>query len=410
MALTAVACAGSEREEQAQPIKVAAVWTDREQENFNLVLEKFNAANKTDVRYAPIDRENFGQEIRNSIEADSAPDVAILPQPGLLRDLAQAKSLIPIEPFAGQLVDRNYSHFWRDLGSYREELYGVWFKATNKSAIWYRANAFDDARARTWDDLLIAMDELRTGGTTPLALAAGDGWPLTDWFENVYLRTAGVEKYKGLACRRIAWTDSTVSEALTTLAQVLGRHDWLAGGLDGTLGLTFPRSVKQVFGDSPPAVLVSGGEFVAPHVPEDKVVGLDARAFPFPSIKGSKPSVVVGGDVVVLLRDTKVGRDLVRFLATAEAAEPWARAGGFISPNRELSPSVYPDDTTRGLALGLQGTEAVYDLSDQQPASFGATSDQGMWEIFQDFLREPSDVKGIATRLEDQARVAGGKC
>ena len=34
----------------------------------------------------------------------------------------------------------------------------------------------------------------------PLALGALDGWTLTDWFENIYIRQAGVEAYDTLFC------------------------------------------------------------------------------------------------------------------------------------------------------------------------------------------------------------------
>lgn len=415
LALVGAKCGGQGgKDGAAGRIEVVAVWGGGDQANFSRVLERFNAANRADARYTAMSGDTFGDVIRDRVEAGRPPDVAVLPQPGLLRDLARTKSLIPLEPIAGSLVDRNYAPYWRELGSLRGTLYGVWFKAAHKSVIWYRPNALDAGRVappRTWAELVTTAQTLGRGGGTPLALGAGDGWPLTDWFENVYLRTAGQTKYDQLACHEIRWTDPTVLHALTTLGQVLGRPEWLAGGVTGSLATTFTKSVEQVFGDQPPAAMVAGGDFVAALVPRGKSVGVDARAFDFPSIDGSKPAVVVGGDAVVLLRDTKVGRDLVRFLATPEAAEAWARAGGFISPNRALARSVYPDDTALSLARGIRETELIrYDLSDLQPASFGAIAGQGMWRILQDYLRNPSDVNGIASRLDEAASVANVRC
>jgi alpha-glucoside transport system substrate-binding protein len=49
-----------------------------------------------------------------------------------------------------------------------------------------------------------------------------------------------------------------------------------------------------------------------------------------------------------------------------------------------------------------------FDLSDLQPAAFGATAGQGMWKLFQDFLQSPDDVDGIAQQLEDSAARAYG--
>jgi hypothetical protein len=45
----------------------------------------------------------------------------------------------------------------------------------------------------------------------------------------------------------------------------------------------------------------------------------------------------------------------------------------------------------------------VFDMSDQQPPAFGATTGQGEWGLFQDFLKNPSDVAGIQSKLEAAA-------
>ncbi len=62
-------------------------------------------------------------------------------------------------------------------------------------------------------------------------------------------------------------------------------------------------------------------------------IGTDADFFDFPSIDGSEPAVLGGGDIAVLLDDTAGGKALIEYLATPEAAEIWMAEGGFISPN-----------------------------------------------------------------------------
>jgi len=69
--------------------------------------------------------------------------------------------------------------------------------------------------------------------------------------------------------------------------------------------------------------------------------------------------------------------------------------------------SVYPDATTRTTAVAIAKAKNVaFDMSDQQPASFGATVGQGEWGLFQNFLRNPKDVNGIASKLESSASAA----
>ena len=104
-----------------------------------------------------------------------------------------------------------------------------------------------------------------------------------------------------------------------------------------------------------------------------------------------------------MFRDTPAARALVEYLATPEAAQIWVEQGGFSSPNKNVDENAYQDDLTRQTATALADAETFrFDLSDLQPASFGATVGQGMWKDFQDFLRNPNP-QATAQRLERDA-------
>jgi hypothetical protein len=139
-------------------------------------------------------------------------------------------------------------------------------------------------------------------------------------------------------------------------------------------------------------------------------VGTDAKFFDFPAINGSKPSVVGGGDVAVALKDNKASQELLKYLASPDAAAVWAKQGGFTSPNKNLDPSNYSDDTTRKSAEALVGAGDAFrfDMSDLAPAAFGGTPGKGEWKILQDFLAKPSDVAGTMQKLESAAAAAFG--
>ncbi|KOV07406.1 sugar ABC transporter substrate-binding protein, partial [Streptomyces sp. XY511] len=116
----------------------------------------------------------------------------------------------------------------------------------------------------------------------------------------------------------------------------------------------------------------------------------DAKFFPFPSVDGGRAPVVSGGDAAVVLKggkNGKAGMKLVEFLASSEAAEVWAGAGGFLSPNNEVDFAKYSDDTTRSTANSLiaAGNSIRFDMSDQAPAAFGGTKGAGEWKLLQDF-------------------------
>ena len=69
--------------------------------------------------------------------------------------------------------------------------------------------------------------------------------------------------------------------------------------------------------------------------------------------------------------------------------------------------SAYSDALGRATALALSHAKVFrFDLSDLQPAAFGGTVGQGEFKIFQDFLKKPKNVNGIAAALEKSAAAA----
>jgi len=394
-----------------QTVEVAAVWSGDEQAAFQKVLDAFTAKTGIKTSFSSTG-DDIATVLGTRLQGGQPPDVAVLPQPGLLNDLAKAGSLKPIDDVAGSLVDQHYSKDWRNLGTVDGKLYGVWFKAANKSTFWYRKASFKDAGVQpptTWKDLQTVASTLSDAGTTPFSLGGANGWTLTDWFENVYLRTAGPDKYDQLAKHQIPWTDPSVKTALTTLSDVFGKPKWLAGGTEGALANDMPKSVTTVFSEPSKAAMVYEGDFVASTITKETPakLGTDADFFPFPEIGSSGKSVVGGGDVAVLMKDTDPGKQLVKFLATPEAAEVWAKQGGYTSPNKDLDTKAYPDDITRRSAEQLtSATVFRFDLSDLQPAAFGGTDGQGMWKLLQDFLRNPANVDSIQQQLEAAATAA----
>ena len=400
------------RDLAGQRLEVAAVWSGVEARRFRAVLDRFEEATGTEVRFTSAG-DDLPAVLDARLTAGDPPDVAVLPQPGLLAALARRGALEPLPAAAVNLVATHYDPLWRELGQHDGRLYGVWFKASNKSTIWFNRAVLDRAGVKppsTWEDLQAAAGALAAAGIVPLSVGGADGWTLTDWFENVYLRTAGAAAYRRLAAHELSWTDPTVAEAFATLAQVLGRGEWLRGGTRGALEAGFIDSVTRVFADPPEAAMVFEGDFVASVVAAE--TGADpasvADFFDFPAIAGSPPAVVAGGgDVAVLLSDRPAARALVTYLATPAAGEVWAALGGFTSPNGGVDLSVYPDGIARRAARELVEAEVVvFDLSDLQPPAFGGTPGEGLWKLLADFVADPAAIDRLVHQIESAATAA----
>ncbi|MGW2024002.1 ABC transporter substrate-binding protein [Streptomyces decoyicus] len=399
---------------KGQKLQVTAVWTGPERENFVKVLDEFEKRTGAQVDFVPSGDDMAGF-IGSKIAGGGPPDVAMLQQVGVLGEFAEKGWLKPLGSAAKAQLAKNYTKGWQDLGAHKGTGYGVYFKASNKSLVWYNTQAFENAGAKepkTWPEFIKAAEIIGESGIEPVSVGGSDGWTLTDWFENIYLSQAGPEKYDQLAQHKIKWTDPTVKQALTTLAQLFGRKDLLAGGNSGALQTDFPTSVTRTFsgGDTPKAAMVSSADFAAANIAQTKAkVGTDAKVFPFPAV-GAKSPVVTGGDVAVALKDSKAAQALLTFLASTDAAKIWAQAGGFISPNKELDQAAYADGVMREIAKALiaAGDDFRFDMSDQAPASFGGKPGQGEWKDLQDFLKNPKDIAGTQAQLEKDAAKSFG--
>jgi maltose-binding protein MalE len=421
LALAAAACGGDDdtggggaqqKSLQGQKIEVAAVWTGTEQQNFQKVLDDFSQKTGASVTYTPTG-DNVSTYLGSKIEGGSPPDVALLPQQGVLVQFANQGSLKKPNSDVAAAVDANFSPIWKNLASVNGTLYGVYYKVANKSTVWYRAQDFQDAGIsappKTWDEFMQTAKTISDSGVTPVSIGGADGWTLTDWFENIYLSQAGPDKYDQLSKHEIPWTDQSVVQALTTLGQLFGDQKLMAGGSSGSLQTDFPTSVTNVFGDKPKAAMVYEGDFVAGVITDstNSKVGQDALMFPFPAA-GSQAPVVGGGDVAVLLKDNPASQAFLKYLASPEAAAVWAALGGYTSPNKNLDSSKYPDDISRqiGEAVVSAGDTVRFDMSDLAPAAFGGTVGKGEWKDLQDFLKNPSNPQATAQKLEADAAAA----
>lgn len=390
-------------------IEVAAKWTGDEQKNFEQVLKAFSDKTGAEVTYASTG-EDTGAYLGPRIQGGSPPDVAILPQPGLVQQYADQNALKPLTDAVTQQIDTNYTPYWKELGSAGGKVYGVLVKAAHKSLVWYRSDTFEEAGVQpptNWDELVKASQTIADSGTAPFSLCGASAWTLTDLFENVYLSTAGPEKYDQLSKHEIPWTDPSVATALEKIQQIAGKKEFVAGGTSGALQTDFPTCVTNVFGEKKAAMVIEADFVATPVVQAGAKVGEDAKVFPFPKAGDTAP-VVLGGDVAVAMKDSPGAMALLEFLASKEGGEIWAKLPGYLSPNKNVSPDNYPDPLTKqlGQTIVTAGDAVRYDMSDLAPSAFGGTDGKGEWKILQDFLRNPSDIKGAQEALEAEAKKA----
>jgi alpha-glucoside transport system substrate-binding protein len=409
MATTATG-AGNSKHAVSGNLSMVGIWSGPEQKNFQLVLDGFQKKfPDVKVKYRSAGN-NTPTVLSTAVAGGNPPDLAAVGQPGLVKQFSARKAIKPID-FAKSTMAKHYAPSWVTLGTYSGKLYGMVFKGANKSTIWYSVQAFKNAGVtppKTWPQLLTAAKTLRASGVPAYSIGGADGWTLTDLFENIYLREAGAAKYDQLSNHTIKWTDPSVKAALKSMAGIFSDTGNIFGGTNGALQADFPTSVTNVFSLPAKAAMVIEGDFVPGAATKSKAKPIvNYNQFAFPSVGGSQPSVVGGGDTIVMFKDTPAARALVTYLASPEAATIWAKRGGFSSPNKSVPASAYSDTVTRATATALAQAKIFrFDMSDLAPSAFGGTPGQGEWKILQDFLKKPSDIDGTASKLEAAAAAA----
>jgi len=390
------------------------IWTASSgQKQFADVIKAFNKLYpNVKVNYKPVGND-LPTVLATAVAGGHPPDMADIAQPGTVAQFAKQGKLKPIT-YARGVMAKNFAPAWLALGTYSGKLYALTFKAANKSVVWYNVPAFKNAGVqppKTFTQLLTAAKTLKASGTPAYSIGGADGWTLTDMFENIYLRTFGAAKYNALSQHKIKWTDPSVATALKTMAKIVGDTGNIAGGSSGALQYGFNDSVTNAFASPPKGAMVFEADFVGGVITSSTKAKprTGFNTFTWPQITPGKnaSAVEIGGDLFVTFRDTPAIQAFVKFLATPAAAIAWAKQGGFGTGNKFVAASVYPDPITRATEAPIgQAKDVVFDMSDQQPPAFGATTGQGEWGIFQQFLKSPNDISGIQQKLESAAAAA----
>jgi alpha-glucoside transport system substrate-binding protein len=416
MALVLGACGGDDgggTEEGDGSITVFSLWGGSEAEAFQKVLDQFTQDTGIETKYESA--RDFLPVIRTRLAAGNPPDVAIIPRPGVVAELARDDALISIEDLGldPEEINENYSDTWTSLATVDDTLYGVVAKANSKSVIWYKPNSFQAEGFEiptTWDQLLDITEQYDSKGKTPWAVGAqgrDNSWTLTDWFENIYARQAGNDSYTQLFNGDLPFNDQTVKDALTEMVKIVN-DKYVAGGIDTALGITFVDGIGRVFSKNPVAEMYMEGGFVGGialgDVNPDLQPGTDIDFFPWPSISEEHGNPLVGGgDVASAFVNNEDNQKLIQYLSTPEAGRIWVSTGAIASPNEGVAEDAYPNELVAKEAEQLQTAESfLFDGSDLLPGTLG----QDFGTLLQNIIKTPGNMDSLLDDYQSEAENA----
>ena len=407
--LTATAISAKPAKRSAGSIEVLSLWGGTEKDAFLKVTAAFTKKTGIDVKYTSA--RDFIPEIRTRLAAGNPPEIGILPRPGYIGTLAKQGALKQLSTLglSNAYMKQNYASGWLKLGSSGGKLYGVPAKAASKSVIWYKPDSFKKYHfkiPKTWAQLLAITKAYKAKGLVPWAVGAGPSqsqWTLTDWFENIYARTAGPAKYQALFTGKLKFTDASVAKACQIMTQIIN-NKYVLNGVQGVLGQSFVGGIGDVFGTSAKAQMYFEGGFVAGialgQVNKNLKPGRTIGDFPWPTIKASLDHPVVGAaDFAAAFKDTPEVRSFLKYISTPAAGSIWVSTGAVTSVNKKVPQKAYPSKLVQAEVKQLAGAKTfLFDGSDLLPGAFGDT-----WGFaLQDVIQHPSNIKSILSTFQSK--------
>ena len=362
-------------------LNVLSLWGGSEEAAFQAVLADFTEKTGIQVNYEA-DRQTYATTLQSRITGGNPPDIAIIPGIGFLRRFAKDGSLKKVADMGvdtAALPD-SYPEGFLGAGTVDGELYALPAKYNNKGTMWFRPDLFKTASVTnptTWDEYKAALETLKASPGA-MALGAKDDWNLTDWFESIYIRQAGVEAYDKLFSADGDWNDPTVQQTVTTMLEAIN-DNYVVGGIDAAVGRAWTDAIAQVFKPEPEAATFYEGGFVGGiamgQTNTALVPGETIDWFPFPTFGGSEDVTTFGGDVIGALTDTEQAKQFLQYIVTPEANTVWASTGAIVSPHKGVGTDSYPNELVVREAESLTNADQIrYDGSDLLPAGVSGES------------------------------------
>ncbi|PZG14925.1 sugar ABC transporter substrate-binding protein [Micromonospora craterilacus] len=348
----------------------------------------------------------FEAQLPVRVDGGNAPDLAFIPQPGLLARFVERGQAKAASADTKAMAEENYSADWLKYSTVNGTFYGAPLGSNVKSFVWYSPKMFQEKGwtvPTTWDDMIKLSDTIADSGIKPwcAGIESGEatGWPATDWIEDVMLRTQTPEVYDQWTTHQIPFNDPRVAEAVNRAGTILKNEKYVNGGFGGV------RSIATTaFGDA--GLPITAGKcalhrqasFYANQWPQGTKVAEDGDvfAFYFPAIDPAKGKPVLGGgEFVTAFTDRPEVQAVQTYLASGEYANSRAKIGDWVSANKKVDLANVANPIDKLSVEILQDDSSVFrfDGSDLMPAAVGAGT---FWKGMVDWI----NGKDTATVLQ----------
>ncbi|WP_315584923.1 ABC transporter substrate-binding protein [Actinomyces viscosus] len=365
-------------------------------------------------------------------DPENLPDLAIVPQPGMVAELVDTGVVHPLPDAVNSNVEAGWDRHWIQVGIHASVPYAAPLMASVKSLVWYSPDAFAKAGYKvpaTWAELESLTRKVRAdhpdGSVTPWCVGASDGestgWVMTDWLEDAMLSTQGPGAYETWASHRVPVDSSGAVEALDAVGSLVLADGNVAGGRDSIISRTpeqagadlvkgsclmlhasssfesrFPEGTAITDADGANPVTVTApspsgdaageaasstgaGEAAgqtAGATASSTSNGAKVSAFVTPAADRGSDAVLVGTDYLVAFSRSEAANAVMEYLTSQDWARTRMALGGVATAYQGVDPDLAPSDVGRRATRLLQSrqTTVEMDASDSMPVAVGSSA------------------------------------
>ena len=384
-----------------------------EAEQIQQSVGQFEECTGIDVTYNGSDE--FETEINIRVEGGNAPDLAIIPQPGLLQRVVGTGAVVAAPASVEANVDEFWSEDWKNYGTVGETFYAAPLMASVKGWVWYSPTEFADNGYEvptTWDEMMeLTATMAENGGEgenyKPWCIGfesgTATGWSGTDWIEDLVLRQHGPEAYDAWVAGDLEFSSDEITESFEAFGEIALNEDYVNGGLGGSASIVdtaFQEAGLEILNDS--CSLHHQASFYEAQWPEGTTVAEDGDIWAFltPNVNADDPAAVTGGgEFVAAFNEEPATEALQAFLSSDTWANERVSLGGVISANTGLDPANASSPIGQASIEILQGADTIFrfDASDLMPAQVGASS---FWTGMNDYV-SGTPLESVQTDIDN---------
>lgn len=387
------------------------------------VLGGFNSPENFESAIGPIldgsgvtaratDVEGLAGNLLQALQAGTAPDAYVTPQPGVIAQVAnlgEGVDLVASGMFTQDELNAAYSEAELQLGQANGVQYAIPIRLQNKSMIWYSPQAFEDNNYEipsTWDELVALSDQIVADGGTPwchgFESGGASGWPGTDWIEDIVLAKDGPDVYDAWAAGDIGFTDERIVEAVNLFLAMVLTEGYTFGGATFALSTNWRDAGDGLF--SGDCFMYRQAQFLSGFFETNNPgveFGVDYDFFPFVQINPDITGTTMGGGVLIgALNDNAATTTVMQAANDPTFQVEFAKFNNDIPPHNavEINEDNLPNALARQNAafLAQDGVIFRFDASDLMPAEVGAGS---FWSAVLDLVGG-ADVNEVLSRPE----------